>query len=84
MIDERILCMHGGLSPSIANISDINMLARPSEVPEVGMFCDLLWSDPDFNDGWCESERGVSVVFGEDVVTEFSNKHNLDLICRAH
>jgi serine/threonine-protein phosphatase PP1 catalytic subunit len=47
--------------------------------------CDLMWADPE-NDisGWGESERGISYVFGPDVVTNFLKKHNLDLICRAH
>jgi serine/threonine-protein phosphatase PP1 catalytic subunit len=48
------------------------------------MFCDLLWSDPDLSPGWSPSERGVSQVFGPDVVKDFCQKHDLDLICRAH
>ena len=49
------------------------------------MFCDLLWSDPDPEiNGWAENERGVSYVFGNDVVEAFLKKHDLDLICRAH
>lgn len=47
--------------------------------------CDLLWSDPETgHNGWCESERGVSYIFGSDVVTHFLKKHSLDLIVRAH
>ena len=47
--------------------------------------CDLLWSDPDESiRGWAENERGVSYVFGEDVVRKFIEKNDLDLICRAH
>ena len=34
--------------------------------------------------GWGENDRGVSYTFGPDVVTEFLQKHDLDLICRAH
>ena len=34
--------------------------------------------------GWSENERGVSFVFGSDVVTQFLNDHDIDLICRAH
>lgn len=76
--------MHGGLSPSLTKISKINKLLRPSEVPDSGMFCDLLWSDPDPENGWNESERGISVVFGPDVIEEFCKITNIDLICRAH
>ncbi|KAJ8747757.1 hypothetical protein K2173_012964 [Erythroxylum novogranatense] len=30
------------------------------------------------------NDRGVSYTFGPDKVTEFLQKHDLDLICRAH
>jgi len=35
-------------------------------------------------EGWEESDRGVSFIFGPDVVTNFLQKHDMDLICRAH
>lgn len=51
----------------------------------VGLLCDLLWSDPDKDiTGWSENDRGVSFTFGPDVVTRFLQKHDMDLICRAH
>ena len=34
--------------------------------------------------GWGENDRGVSFTFGPDVVAKFLNRHDLDLICRAH
>lgn len=45
----------------------------------------MLWSDPDKDvQGWSENDRGVSFTFGADVVSKFLNRHDLDLICRAH
>ncbi|CAI8603066.1 unnamed protein product [Vicia faba] len=85
LIDEKIICMHGGLSPELNNLNQIKNLQRPCEVPESGLLCDLLWSDPSSDvQGWGESERGVSYTFGTDRVREFLQKHDLDLICRAH
>jgi serine/threonine-protein phosphatase PP1 catalytic subunit len=84
-VDEKILCMHAGLSPEIQNLSDIGKLARPSDVPDNGMICDLLWSDPEKDiTGWAENDRGVSYVFGPDVVSSFNRKHDIDLVVRSH
>lgn len=85
LIDEKILCMHGGLSPDLKNLDQIRNIARPVDVPDQGLLCDLLWADPDKDiEGWGENDRGVSYTFGADKVAEFLQKHDLDLICRAH
>lgn len=85
IIDDKIICMHGGLSPDLTNLEQITRIMRPTEVPDEGLLCDLLWSDPENNaNGWVENERGVSYTFGSDIVSAFLKKHELDLICRAH
>jgi hypothetical protein len=81
----QILCMHGGLSPELKTLEQIKRLSRPADVPDTGLLCDLLWADPEKEiQGWGENDRGVSYTFGADAVTEFLQKHDLDLICRAH
>ena len=47
LIDDRIFCVHGGLSPSIQSIDEVRNLDRKQEVPHDGAMCDLMWSDPD-------------------------------------
>lgn len=85
LIDRKIFCCHGGLSPDLKSMDQINKVMRPTDVPDAGLVCDLLWSDPDKEvEGWAENERGVSYVFGKRVVKEFNNLHKLDLVCRAH
>jgi serine/threonine-protein phosphatase PP1 catalytic subunit len=85
LIDEKILCMHGGLSPDLRNISSISEISRPTDIPDSGLLCDLLWSDPDKDVlEFDENDRGVSVVFGEKIVNEFNRRNDLDLIIRAH
>lgn len=85
LIDDKILCMHGGLSPELSSLDQIKNIMRPTDVPDSGLLCDLLWSDPDTeSQGWGENERGVSFVFGAEIIAVFLKKHDLDLICRAH
>ena len=85
LIDEKILCMHGGLSPELKNLQNIENISRPTDIPDSGLLCDLLWSDPDKEVlEYDENDRGVSVIFGEKVVEDFNKKNDLDLIIRAH
>ncbi|KAJ8319398.1 hypothetical protein KUTeg_004489 [Tegillarca granosa] len=85
IVEDAIICMHGGLSPDLTDLNMIRNMERPVDVPDSGLFCDLLWADPD-NDitGWGENDRGVSYTFGGDVVETFLEKHNLSLVARAH
>lgn len=77
--------MHGGLSPELKSLEQIKRIPRPTDVPDTGLLCDLLWADPDKEiNGWGENDRGVSYTFGQDSVAEFLAKHDLDLVCRAH
>jgi serine/threonine-protein phosphatase PP1 catalytic subunit len=85
VIDEKIFCVHGGLSPEHHSMDQVKRIPRPTDVPDSGIICDLLWSDPDKDiEGWGENDRGVSFTFGGDVVAKFLKKHDLDLVCRAH
>lgn len=85
VVCDKILCMHGGLSPDLIDLSQINDISRPTDVPDEGLLCDLLWADPDPTIlGWGHNARGVSYRFGPDVIEEFLVRNDLDLICRAH
>lgn len=47
IIDEKIFCCHGGLGPDLQSMEQIRRIMRPTDVPDQGLLCDLLWSDPD-------------------------------------
>ncbi|KAH3798195.1 hypothetical protein DPMN_151788 [Dreissena polymorpha] len=42
IIDECILCVHGGLSPELKTIDQIRTIERAQEIPHKGAFCDIL------------------------------------------
>jgi len=84
VISDRIFAVHGGLSPDLKRIDKIASLNRPIKVPETGFIADILWSDPENVNGWHPSERGTSFCYGPDIVDEFLNEHDFDLICRGH
>ncbi|KAG0281689.1 hypothetical protein BGZ95_000542 [Linnemannia exigua] len=68
IVANKIFCVHGGLSPSLATMADIRAIRRPTDTA-------LDWED---------NERGVSYCFGGSIIQKFLNKHDFDLVCRAH
>jgi serine/threonine-protein phosphatase PP1 catalytic subunit len=85
VLEHRIFCVHGGLSPQLKSLDQIEGFKMPQDIPDSGLLCDLMWSDPDVEvDGWDENDRGVSFVFGLDVIDEYLEMLDVELIVRAH
>lgn len=63
----------------------IKEIKRPCPVPLQGLLCDLLWSDPSADiKGYAPSPRECAFLFGPDIVEEFMNRFDFDLIVRGH
>lgn len=85
LIDEQVLCVHGGLSPDVRTLDQVRAIDRNQEIPHEGAFCDLVWSDPeDISASWQMSPRGAGYLFGQRVTDEFHHVNNLQLMARAH
>lgn len=84
VVDDKVFCVHGGLSPAINSLDQIKLIDRKQEVPHDGAMCDLMWSDPEEIDGWGMSPRGAGYLFGADVVEKFLRNNEIELIARAH
>lgn len=85
IVDKKIFCTHGGLSPLLISLNQIREIIRPIDIPDCGLLCDLLWSDPSERiSGWAKNDRGVSFIFGKDVLDKFLKNFEIDLVCRAH
>lgn len=85
--NNLMFCCHGGISPSLRYVEEINNIKRPTDVPDNGLICDLLWSDPDSENpfiGWAPNDRGVSYTFGINELKNFLDINNIELVIRAH
>ncbi|KAL7722354.1 Serine/threonine-protein phosphatase [Entamoeba marina] len=98
-IGKFLLC-HGGISPSLRKLDDINAIDRFREPPKRGIFCDLLWSDPltdeillerpEFEQNWenidyiSNYQRGTSYIYGFHAIAEFINATDVRGIIRGH
>ena len=99
VVDDKILCLHGGIGASLNVVEEIDQLKRPLEVihevstPEQQLVVDILWSDPTDSD----TELGIQantirdpggtgniVKFGPDRVQNFLQNNGLSLVIRAH
>ncbi len=86
VIEDSILCMHGGLSPEMVYLADVQSIERPVDVKNEGIMADLMWSDPtnEVSQFSRNEERGIAQWFGKDAVSKFLDRNGLELICRAH
>mmetsp|Transcript_1680 Transcript_1680/g.4867 ORF Transcript_1680/g.4867 Transcript_1680/m.4867 type:complete len:507 (+) Transcript_1680:201-1721(+) len=84
-LNSKVLVVHGGLfSQDGVTLDDLRKVDRNMEPPGEGLMCEMLWSDPQPQQGRSPSKRGVGVAFGPDVTKRFLSENNLDLIVRSH
>lgn len=95
IMNKQFFCVHGGLSPELRTINDIEKINRFQEPPTRGLMCDLLWSDPheDFGDEpdvvaiskyVHNSVRGCSYFYTYAATCDFLKRNNLLSVIRAH
>ena len=85
LIANKVLCLHGGIGPSVGSIADIERTPKPliefnSEPQQT-----ILWSDPnEYSTDFEPSSRGLGYFFGEECLSRFLSKNNLTLLVRGH
>jgi serine/threonine-protein phosphatase 6 catalytic subunit len=84
VVDGRIFCVHGGISPAALTLDQIRTLQRNQEPATDGPFVDLIWSDPEDVQEWKISTRGAGWFYGAPQVKQFNEMNGLELICRSH
>ena len=84
-INGKILAVHGGISPELTNLTEIRNLDRFQEIPDSGLFSDIVWTDPDPKvSTYGPSDRGSTYVFGITPLQTFLDDNNLEMIIRGH
>lgn len=85
IINNKVFCVHGGISPHLRKVSDIQSINRFCTIPDDGLLCDLLWSDPSTSsEKWGMNSRGVSCTYNPESIHTFLKNNKLQLLCRAH
>lgn len=85
IVDKKAFCVHGGISKDLKTIKDITEISRFCEIPDSGLFCDLLWSDPLKScKEYKKSERCETNLWGLDPALRFLEDNELSIIIRGH
>ena len=85
VLNGSIFCVHGGLSPAISYLSEIDALQKPFEDFSKTEAADLVWSDPSSEvDNFRPSPRNSGYLFGANIVDQFLADNDLKMIIRAH
>jgi hypothetical protein len=94
IVENKILCIHGGIGPSITKIEDLYKVHRPIKLTnqpineEQAIFIESVWSDPAVSEaetGFKESvNKEHAYQFSYDVLNKFLEKNYLEVIIRSH
>jgi diadenosine tetraphosphatase ApaH/serine/threonine PP2A family protein phosphatase len=91
VIDHRIFCVHGGLSPTITYIEQISSIERKRDIAlldqevddlqlsklEAQGIADLTWSDPETVSRFMPNRRGKGWLFGQRQTEAFLRTNKL-------
>ena len=85
-IDNKILCVHGGIGPEFTSLRCLKGIVRPlTDYGDNDVINAILWSDPSESvDDYAPSSRGSGYLYGENALNEFIKNCNLDLVVRGH
>jgi protein phosphatase len=85
VIDNEIFCVHGGIAPSLTNLSRLRRIKRPLMNYDSQIVSHLLWSDPCWeSETPSGSIRGHGIQFGPKALHDFLSTLRLSKMLRAH
>lgn len=91
VILKKLFCVHGGISPKIEKLDEINKINRFTEPSSESALLDILWSDPHPFYNTIEDvlyipnkNRRCSYFYSYTAVKRFLEQNNLWCIVRGH
>lgn len=92
VVENKVLCVHGGIGPGVDTVGDIGNVRRPARVEDGGVFVQCVWSDPakseadaGFVKNTLRKEISADSIFrfGADVLNKFLERNNLEMMIRS-
>ena len=85
IINDTVLCVHGGIGPDIQSLQQIKDIQKPIKNFDGSIVDTICWSDPSDTIQTSEpSPRGTGYLFGQQLFEEFMKKNDLEYLIRAH
>ncbi len=86
LINEKIICLHGGIPSGEVYLSDLEKLPRDDFEPTNKILFEILWNDPrEYIEGFLTNTRGEGTYFfGKDAFNKFMINNKLDYLIRGH
>lgn len=92
VIEDQIFCVHGGISPDVSFLEQIEEIKRPCLPSDNLVSNGILWSDPrndlpmgeGTGNGFEPSDRGTGYLYSESRLNDFLKANSLTYLIRSH
>ena len=66
------------------DVEEIFVLDRIREIPQTGLMCELVWSDPTEQENGVSNPRGIGTNFNKVDLEKFLWENGLAAVARSH
>lgn len=85
IISEKILCVHGGLSPDMPPLNCFKSMEKPKDLVTDSVLKDIIWSDPGEGDfDFRNNTRGCGYIYSSSSLDKYLKENNLEILIRSH
>ena len=87
IVNKTSICLHGGLSPLLDKVENINQIQRPViDFDDNLLLSDIVWGDPSLHSStfYNDNPRGRGKLYNGTVIVNFLKNNNLKRLIRGH